>query len=734
MDQVYIKYNPYRVTTEIKINDQAVKQFSKLNIGDKRLQEWIDNLPTFLYNERNTKKFEIIFYGTDFDYEDVKQIAEEANKKYGFNISLTHIHAKKIKPKAITEIFNKIQKGPFDELKAQDVKRAFQLAISKEFEVNVIATMSAGKSTLINALLGQKLMPARREATTATITRIKDNDRKGFIARAYNESGKLIQKYPELTYQKMNDLNNNSKVCAIDVEGDIPFVSSDEVSLVLIDTPGPNSARNPQHRVTTYKMLSDSSKSLVLYVLNANQSGITDDSKLLNYVARNMQVNGKQSRDRFIFVLNQLDEFWPEEDDIKGEINKTRQYLENKGIHNPNIYPLSAKTALNIRTVLKNVSDMTSDDCGQEDIEDAKKLVRRSVNIDKLHLEENAPVPNNVQSKIKIILNEGVKKNDLKQQSLVHSGIISLEEGIKLYVEKYSTPLKIKTISDLFLSRVKSAQTFERLKDEISKSEDKKKEIETIIYNVRNELNNGDKIKEFRKNIASLNSDKIIDERVTAILAPVNKKVREVIQANQTGELTVEEAENQFKKFAKLAIDLQAEVVTNLEDLINNEVISTADQQLKQYKTYIESLTDGIQMETVDFKPFDLVEGCLPTNAEDFVNRIKKEKTVDDGYEFYIIPRPKLTLNLFKWFYDKKTKKVSYVDAGTLATTYFNEVQEELFKSTEQAKSFAKEEIEKIKMKVEAVFSKVNTVLEKKMSILEHYIQADGLKQEELDA
>lgn len=37
---------------------------------------------------------------------------------------------------------------------------------------DVVATMSAGKSTLINALLRQKLMPAKQEACTATITEI----------------------------------------------------------------------------------------------------------------------------------------------------------------------------------------------------------------------------------------------------------------------------------------------------------------------------------------------------------------------------------------------------------------------------------------------------------------------------------------------------------------------------------------------------------------------------------
>ena len=85
-------------------------------------------------------------------------------------------------------IFDKIQAGPFDELKQPDVVKAFNMAKSSDFEVNVVATMSAGKSTLINALLRQKLMPAKQEACTATITEIKDNDADHFMAKVYDIS------------------------------------------------------------------------------------------------------------------------------------------------------------------------------------------------------------------------------------------------------------------------------------------------------------------------------------------------------------------------------------------------------------------------------------------------------------------------------------------------------------------------------------------------------------------
>ena len=45
-----------------------------------------------------------------------------------------------------------------------------------QYNVAVCATMSAGKSTFINAMLGSDYIPSKNEACTAKITTIRDND------------------------------------------------------------------------------------------------------------------------------------------------------------------------------------------------------------------------------------------------------------------------------------------------------------------------------------------------------------------------------------------------------------------------------------------------------------------------------------------------------------------------------------------------------------------------------
>jgi hypothetical protein len=167
MKQVYIKYNPFKVETEISIDGNSPKDNSKLNVKGKRLQEWIEELPNYLLEEESDDHFRLEFYGTVSDHEDVLSIVTSSQK---VKFDYIHIPANENtteKIGKIDEIFQDILKGPFDELKDPEMQHAYKLAMNDDFEVDVVATMSAGKSTLINALLGKKLMPSKMEACTA---------------------------------------------------------------------------------------------------------------------------------------------------------------------------------------------------------------------------------------------------------------------------------------------------------------------------------------------------------------------------------------------------------------------------------------------------------------------------------------------------------------------------------------------------------------------------------------
>ena len=717
MKRVFIKYNPYQVTTEITIDDKPLKKNSRLNVPDQRLQEWVDNLPDILFEECSTKDFEITFHGTVLDFEDVAAVAEEAKAK-GINITLKHIPAKEVKDKeqAIADIFAEIQNGPFEELKQPDVIRAFEMAKSSDFEVNVVATMSAGKSTLINSLLGQRLMPAKQEACTATITEIKDNDSDHFAAKVYDKSGKLIETHPELTYEIMDRLNANPAVSKIRAEGNIPFVTSEDVSLVLVDTPGPNNSRDPEHKAATYRMLSESSKTVVLYIINATQLAVDDDNTLLKHVAESMKVGGKQSRDRFIFVVNKLDDFKKGEDSVDAALKKVRDYLADNGIENPNIYPASALTALNIRTILAQ-----SDDDDDDDVYEAKGKVRKFNRNEEMFFENYAPLPASAKGIISNRLAKAIEDKDDKEQALIHSGVVPVEEAIRMYVLKYAKTAKIKNIVDTFIKKLESAQSFETTKKEISSNQKERDATVARIASIEAKLKSGEEAKKFKQDISAVNYDGEIAKLANNVIKKAQEKITKQLK-DPKKKMSVDEAESLCAQFAKFADNLQAEVQVELENLIENTVQKNADDLLKQYKKKLADLVDEINVGNVELDPFEIMKGEIPTNTSSIISGSTKTEKVKTGEEW--IPNyEKKWYKPWTWFqesghYRDIMEDREYVDGKQLAEKFFAPIQEQLYENSSSAQDYAKKEAKRIKEAFAKKFDELDNLLNTKLEEL----------------
>lgn len=734
MANIFIKYNPYKIETDIRVDGNKVKSNSALNVDDKRLQEWIEDLPKILVDECNTKSFKVVFNGTILDYEDLIYVAKEAKEK-GINIECQHIPVKEVKDKqkAIEQIFRDIQNGPFEELKQPDLKKAFEMASSSDFEVNVVATMSAGKSTLINALLREKLMPSKQEACTATITKIKDNDLKNFRVTAYNKNGELIVAHNEITFGIMERLNSNPTVSNINVEGNIPFVMSEDVSLVLVDTPGPNNSRDPEHKVATYRMLSESSKTVVLYILNATQLAVNDDNNLLNYVSESMRVGGKQSSDRFIFVVNKLDEFKQGEDSVVSAIQKVRKYLEDKGIKNPNIYPATALTALDIRTVLDNV-DLSTIDLNDFDIPDniynAAIKVRKLNKNSELHLEDYAPLPPSVCSEITSQLAVAKETKDIKAEALIHTGIVSIESAIRMYVAKYAKTSKIKNIVDTFSKKLESAKIFENTKQDIILNQSKQKEITDQIEAIKIKLKNGEEAKKFKKKIESINYDNEIRSVAENVIKEAQKKVSEQISSCES-KLNIGEAKRKCQVFEKFSEDLQSQVQVKLQDIITNHISKNAQDLLNQYKDKIKDLAQEIEVGQVEINPFKLLDGDIngliningSININNLVNSAIKTEEVKVG-EKWVINSDKKWYKPWTWLqesghYIDIYENKEYIDGSELSQMFFAPIQKNLFDNGDSAVKYAKEQAMVIKESFKNKFVELDSILNKKLSELE---------------
>ena len=733
MNEIVLKYNPYSLETFTMVDNEFPPTRSKLNVADRRLQEWIEELPDIVFEEYRTRKFSITFYGTYLDFEDVEFVKNEASKK-GFVIELNHIPAQEVSDKesSIIEIFEEILQGPFEELKQPDVIKAFNLARTSDFEVNVIATMSAGKSTLINALLQRKLMPSKQEACTATITEIRDNDKDCFKADVYNTSGDLIQSYPDLSLEIMEKLNSNPDISRIRVEGDIPFVSSTDMSLVLVDTPGPNNSRNLTHKTATYRMLSESSKALVLYILNATQLAVNDDYHLLSHVAESMRVGGKQSRDRFIFVLNKLDEFKKDEDDIDETIAKARDYLKDNGIENANIYPASALTALNIRTILTE-----SDDDDDDEVCETKIKIRKFNRNPEMHFETKAPLPISVRKQLDLQLSAAKSNRDEKGEALIHSGIIPIEMAIQTYVQKYAKTAKIRNIVDTFSKRLESARSIEKLSQEIAENQDKQKEILANIEAIEHKLASGEEAKKFEKRIEAINYDDEISKLVDDLMISEQEKVTRQLTSIEK-HMEIKEAKKECQKFIDFSENLQAEIQVKLEELVGNYITKNADDLLNEYRMKVAELAQDVKVGGISIDPFKIMRGFIDGLSATSVymkESIKTEKVktvIGKHKEYKELFGVRRWLNEhfgtnfyvdYKWVEEYGIVDHNYIDGTVLAQRLLAPIQEGLYEYCNVAVSYAKQQAENVKNEFKKNFESLNFVLSKKLEQLKEFTE-----------
>ncbi|WP_281884876.1 dynamin family protein [Paenibacillus sp. YYML68] len=219
----------------------------------------------------------------------------------------------------------------------------------QELRVLITANMSAGKSTLINALVGKQVARTSQEACTANLCH--------FLNKPV-EDGSIHLLGSEINlYAEYDDLMSADNVDGSDIASYFRTFIHLEMPrrICLIDTPGVNSAINQEHGKRARRALREEHYDKLIYVLNANQLGTDDEIRYLKYVSEHVP------KDKIIFVLNKLDNFKSTDDSIAASIEGVRNDLVHLGYEDPVVCPLSAYFALLLKMKM-NGEAMTEDE------------------------------------------------------------------------------------------------------------------------------------------------------------------------------------------------------------------------------------------------------------------------------------------------------------------------------------------------------------------------------------
>lgn len=266
--------------------------------------------------------------------------------------------------------------------------------------IMVTGNMSAGKSTLLNALAGKKINKTQNDTCTAKVHYM------------YNKAGEDNVSY-ELDYELV--VNASSKLLLEDNENNespeifvgTRFRSINEIDrrVCIIDTPGVNSCLNKEHRAISDDVIVDENCDLLLFLLNGENIGTDDDKRHLKNVR-------EMYKGDIIFLINKLDRYKQGIDSISNAIHKVKDDLEKYGYEKPKVFPISAYSAYLAK--MSSFNEALNEDELHEIEYRKRKLSQEEFRYDKYY---------SVESQIIYDKNEN-------HELLRNSGLIALEQLI----------------------------------------------------------------------------------------------------------------------------------------------------------------------------------------------------------------------------------------------------------------------------------------------------------------
>jgi GTPase Era involved in 16S rRNA processing len=606
MLRIEITHNPFTVQTDILVNDKLPAESSPLSkYKDQRLHRWVEGLFDDLSKAFNdAKNFALIFTGVEADWLDIKEAAEKARGK-GMKITLEHTPFAKSGEERLKELIAlKDKAGTLLDLKGDDFKRQFAKALDKDFDVFVVATVSSGKSTLLNAILGVELLPVANKATTAKLTEIYYNNRMPegvFKAQCETEDGRVIETTERATKEMLAQWNDDKEgkykdVFKIQLEGRIEgFQEREHVRLVLTDTPGPNNSQSKEHHKTTMNAIQTDDEQhehkhpLILYVLNGTQLAVDDDQHLLKLVSEEMTKGGRKNKDRFLFVANKMDAFDPENKNEKiSNVLKenVHDYLEANDILNPQIYPVSARLAYLLRKEKLVLNRSDADQLTDKEDGDLYTF-KKCFNVDNektrtMDMEQYMLFSSRVERKLE----------DRKLPPLLRrSGVPALEAFIDEYIDKYCFPYRVNHAYEALKKAIHSAiskdapimqldtnaNELEKIKKEVDKWADKEKRG----FNVK-------------KYIAQIKREsKELPASVKDALDSMQKKPNELfrrLEEELQGRVSLSTAKEKVDKAKKDIEFLHIELLNAYEKQFQSAQEEIRSELQNEYCKYVESL------------------------------------------------------------------------------------------------------------------------------------------------
>lgn len=309
------------------------------------LAKIVDEVVETLQEILNSCYFIIEFHGGKTDYTLLKQCLEVSNDNQQIQLQWVNTKTTKVTYGSnIQRLKNIVNSSVVEAWKTDAINKKITTFENLSATFYVVATMSAGKSTVLNAMLGEAILPTDHLATTAKLMRIKQTSAAGYSATAYNDVAEPILQIKNVVKEDLEAWNHDENIDEIVIEGPILHNNS-EVTIELVDTPGPNNSQDKRHRAKIEKFIQTAEHPILLYIMDATKIATDDDAAYMQMLAKWFEQAHLDIAERTYFILNKVDEFETSED-VSRALETVFTFLASYNIHNPKLYAISAQYAL----------------------------------------------------------------------------------------------------------------------------------------------------------------------------------------------------------------------------------------------------------------------------------------------------------------------------------------------------------------------------------------------------
>lgn len=369
-NQVKIIYNPYEKTIQYQYRNSQDEQWGDISsssplasarLGKGTLQNLAEEIVDVLKDGYCTdgRGVDLFFSGTDPDWEDLKDTVEKCDPE-GRIICCDQLERLSTPDEVLPRIQNIFEglSAQLDSLQDSEVREPidrYKDTIRPEINLVVTGTYSAGKSSFVNALIGEELLPAASEPTTAKLFKIvplRDGSWQDTVIRfrykesdvelRFNQDGYCVrteelqrvmagsplkdcldkvrqegEPSPAYLCRIIETLNNFQSISPDQERGgsvsevieiDTPFYGStlplSRYGFVIYDTPGSDSANHKEHYEILKKALEGQTNGLPILVTDPDSKDSTSVDKLKKYLSQIEALD----LSNIMIVINKADE------------------------------------------------------------------------------------------------------------------------------------------------------------------------------------------------------------------------------------------------------------------------------------------------------------------------------------------------------------------------------------------------------------------------------------------